>query len=190
MRDLLESVGPTLETLKVRRFIEGRFLLDVQLYCRSLLGFQVHELQNGTQQDELTVFLISYGTQLQYVRAPNLRLSQYRSIVLHCPDADFWVRSPLAFAADVMLGLSDRLIRMSVNGCDPPDAEALRHSALHCTRLARIRWGCTFPMTDNIASMRVILPPLERSLDTLDIHDRVRGSFHGCTEIPADNLSN
>lgn len=186
MKALLESVGASLESLTVYSYHHNNFIRDVQTNCRKIHTFNVYSLLSDTQRAEVTALLVSYGQQLKKASFSGLFLTQFENIVRKCPEVDCRVQCKLALADEVMIGLRDRLVGMSIQVGQVADLDALRHASSHCSRLAHIHWDCTGSRAWNTNSISSILPQLGGSLTSLDIEDKDSLRSPGRREIPVN----
>lgn len=150
-------------------------LLDVKTYCCSIHTLNTGELFYGAHRDDLADLLVSFRAQMKNASFWNLTLSKYELIALHCPKLDCWVRCELeSSAVDAMMGLGDRLVRLSLEGNNPLDDTAFQSCAPMCNRLAHVQWKSDYRLEFTMGqweTLSAVLHQIEHSQRSFDFED-------------------
>lgn len=177
----IETVGGRLEHLAVNGPCSTGFLRSVQKSCRRLHSLELKGVEKDLSSPAFAIVLSNaeqfqnfrfepifrpYASEETVKQQPNR--SQCEEIVRNCPRLSVSILCEWNNAAEIMAGLGDALINLTVVGKSTPKSNELRAGAAKCGRLRELTWK-TYSRNGGKSSLRAILPKVRSSLVSLNI---------------------
>lgn len=150
------SVGPKLEHLgRLGIPSSPEFIRQLKEHCPILKSLKVGLIEPKLKRPIVDLMLSL--PQLQHLMLePILALAEYKKIAQNCPGLQCYVSCSWYEAADVMNGLGDLFVRISIHGEDVANLTALSNAVEYCPNLSEIEW--ISDDFEGIKSLKCVLP--------------------------------